>query len=169
LSGDRSDSDALEVTSTETYGIPTLLAAGILERYCRDSFTRSACSDRVLRDHLAFMLGDLIKERLPAPREKEYRYDVDIEMVNRVYLTRAIVRRRTTANERSGSAEPPAAGSAGTEGSAAVGASGKSQSENDFLLDRAFQRPVAFGYRAVKFNFRDADATPSLSAGKAKQ
>ena len=199
---ERNDSEELQIPFAETYGIPTMLASGLLESYCRDPFTREVCTDKNLRKHLAFVLGDKVREKM-SPTSGEFRYVVQIELVNRVYLTRAINRRRSTANSneagltpRTSPAKDPSPPAVQGVNAAAIpgasplpsneaklpadtalvlGSSGKSQDGNDVSLDRTFQRPIVFGYRAVRFSFDEegqgivssrAGQTSNKAAGK---
>ena len=173
LSLERNDSEEFQIPFAETYGLPTMLAAGILERYCTDPFTGDVCLDSNLRKHLSFVLGDSVQERL-APGQ-DFRFNVEIELVNRVYLTRAINRRRGegSSNELgSGPKDAPPTANAGQANQAAqltgtsqasrspetpieIRSSFKSEGGSDVSLDRTFQRPVVFGYRAVRYSWGD--------------
>jgi hypothetical protein len=168
FSWDRKDSEELEIVFAETYGIPTVMAAAILANYCRDPFSQSACIEKNVRDHLSFLMGGKVKDLLPGTGN--YRFDVQLHFVYRAYLTRAINRRSAASVAREANSErptPPAApvatGAApqGQPSAAAPGidASAKSRSDRESSLDRAFQRPIVFGYRAVKKSFDGIDTS----------
>jgi hypothetical protein len=95
--GSRQDNDLLEVRIpfAETYGVPSALAVGRLARYCDSAFTRDICTDITLRKHLSYVTPVVF---LKATDEKtgrpHYLVDVEIALVNRVYLTRSIEQTR---------------------------------------------------------------------------
>jgi hypothetical protein len=165
---DRKDSDELEIVFAETYGIPTVIAAAILANYCQDPFSQSACIEHNVRDHLSFLIGGKVKDLLPG--SNNYRFEVQLHFVYRAYLTRAINRRsaasvsRTANSERATPPAAPIAGGAAPQGQQSttapgIDATGKSQSDRESSLDRAFQRPIVFGYRAVKKSFKGVDTS----------
>jgi hypothetical protein len=93
----RQDSDIVEVKIpfAETYGVPSLLAAGKLARFCEDPFTRDVCSDETLRNHLSYVTPDVMaKAADPKTGRLRYLVEVEIALVNRVYLTRSIEQTR---------------------------------------------------------------------------
>jgi hypothetical protein len=166
FSRSRKDSEELEIVFAETYGVPTVLAAAILAKYCQDPFTRSVCDEERVRDHLTFLMGSAVKELLP--NSKDYRFEVELHFVYRAYLTRAINRRLDAIVTKEASSEratlpvaPSVAGSAPqapqSTTAPGVSASGATQSDRESSLDRAFQRPIVFGYRAVKKTFTGED------------
>lgn len=150
FSSSHSDSEELEIVFAETYGIPTVIAAAILERYCQDPFSQAACVEGNVRKHLSFLMGGAVKEFLP--NTNKYRFEVQLHLVYRAYLTRAINRRLAANVTREATSEREA-----PEGTtpAAPGATAtrKFQSDRESSMDRAFQRPIVFGYRAVKRSF----------------
>jgi hypothetical protein len=172
FSGDRKDSEELEIVFAETYGIPTVMAAAILGNYCQDPYSQSACIEQNVRDHLSFLMGGKVKDLLP--NSKNYRFEVELHFVYRAYLTRAINRRIAASVMKEANSEratplaaPGAAAGAAPQGqpsTAAPGidASGKSQSARESSLDRAFQRPIVFGYRAVKKSFKGIDTSAEV-------
>lgn len=170
FSRDRKDSEELEIVFAETYGVPTVVAAAILAKYCQDPYSQSACIEQNVRDHLSFLMGSAVKDLLPNSRN--YRFEVQLHFVYRAYLTRAINRRLAATVAREANSEratPPAApgataASPGQPSTAAPGidASGKFQSDRQSSLDRAFQRPIVFGYRAVKKSFKGADTVEAV-------
>jgi hypothetical protein len=166
LSGNRKDSEELEIVFAETYGMPTVMASAILANYCQDPYSQSACIEQNVRDHLSFLLGSEVNEHLPG--SKQYRFEVQLHMIYRAYLTRAINRRNAASIAREGSSEPASAPGASNAASPApqgqvsiatpsLAVSAKSESSRETSLDRAFQRPIVFGYRAVKKSFKGID------------
>jgi hypothetical protein len=164
FSWDRKDSEELEIVFAETYGIPTVMAAALLSYYCQDPYSRSACVEQNVRDHLSFLMGSKVKDLLP--RTNRYRFEVQLHFVYRAYLTRAINRRSTASVNKAADskrATPPASAEvpAGQQAvsSPGIDVSGKMESERDSSLDRAFPRPIVFGYRAVKMSFKGVETS----------
>lgn len=94
----REESDLVEVKIpfAETYGVPSLVAAGKLAQFCEDPFTAEICTDRILRQHLSFVAGQLDSLGTdPVTGKPFYLVDVELALVNRVYLTRSIDQVRT--------------------------------------------------------------------------
>jgi hypothetical protein len=93
----RQDNDILEVKIpfAETYGVPSVLAAGKLARFCADPFTANVCTDSTLRQHLSYVTPGLFEKVFdPKTGTPRYLVDVEIALVNRVYLTRSIEQTR---------------------------------------------------------------------------
>jgi hypothetical protein len=90
--------EELFLTEVRTYGLPSADAADLLKAFCTAEKTKHACSDIMARQHLERVVGDN-KEGKPRVHQKyvsdkkgnqRYRIRIDIVMVNRVYLARAI-------------------------------------------------------------------------------
>lgn len=156
-SSSRNDSEELEIAFAETYGIPTVIAAAILDRYCQDPFSQAACVEDNVRKHLSFLMGGAVKELLPYTRK--YRFEVQLHLVYRAYLTRAI-NRRLAANVTREAASEREAPSGSTTPAPGAAATRKFQSDRESSMDRAFQRPIVFGYRAVKKSFTGIEEEP---------
>lgn len=86
-----SDTVELKIPFAETYGVPSALAAGKLTYFCSNPFTKDICKDKTLRNYLSYVApGVLYKEIDPESGRPRYLVDVEIALVNRVYLTRSI-------------------------------------------------------------------------------
>jgi hypothetical protein len=153
----QSDSEELEIAFAETYGIPTVIAAAILDRYCQDPFSQAACVEGNVRKHLSFVMGDDVTALLPGTNR--YRLEIQLHLVYRAYLTRAI-NRRLVANVTREAASEREAPAGSTPAELAAMATRKFQSDRESTLDRAFQRPIVFGYRAVKKSFPGTEEKP---------
>jgi hypothetical protein len=96
LGGSYQDDDLVEVRIpvAETYGVPSGIAAGRLSAYCADPFTRDYCTDITLRRHLSHVARGLFDKKLDASGALYYLVDVQLALVNRVYLTRSIEQKR---------------------------------------------------------------------------
>jgi hypothetical protein len=97
LSGSTEESEVIEVKipTAETYGLPSLTAAGQLTLYCQDPFTANVCTDDTLRRHLGYVTPDMWLTGIdPDTGRLRYLVDVEIALVNRVYLTRSIEQTR---------------------------------------------------------------------------
>jgi hypothetical protein len=196
-----SDDVLLKIPFVETYGLPSLLANYRLNLYCADPFNKDVCSDETLRRHLGFVTQGLFDTEInPETHQLRYVMDVELALVNRVYMTRAIEQKRARGGDRAasldfggqsvtlpnqaGSATPPSADPAAggappsskqivdgslvkSEGATPHGAaSANSAWDADLELKETFERPVAFGYRAVKLHFLYDLNHPNLAPGQ---
>jgi hypothetical protein len=183
--------EELFLTEVRTYGLPSSDAADLLKGFCTAAETKNVCLDASARQQLERTVGDdkdgtaRIYQKYISDKKgsQRYRIRIDIVMVNRVYLARAIRNlnqsgsaegARVTVTVQPG-AEPPARAdnaapppnpdrveleamrkrleelekqSSGTTGASA--AYGRSR-DREALLNEAFDRPVAIGYRSVRF------------------
>jgi hypothetical protein len=86
----------LKIPNAETYGVPSLVAGKYLEDFCKDTASRGVCTQQGARNELLSNVGsevtDLVKCPDPAkdPCRKDYRLDIEILLINRVYMTRSI-------------------------------------------------------------------------------
>jgi hypothetical protein len=192
------DDIELNIPFAETYGVPSLLANYRLNLYCADPFNKDVCSDKTLRTHLGFVADGMFDTFVdPETHERRYRADVQLALVNRVYMTRAIEQKRMRGGDRSANLKvssadgeqqaptvaPPAdpAPSANPPSSqdlmkkslptpdrlTAQGELSSGQSWNANLgLKETFERPITFGYRAVKIQFFTDLNRPNLAPGQ---
>ena len=183
--------EELFLTEVRTYGLPSSDAANLLTEFCTAEKTKHACSDIAARRQLVRTVGDdkstgkprvLLKYVSDKKGNQRYRIRIDIVMVNRVYLARAIrnLNQSGTAEgarvsvtvqpnaqaaadgSPSGTANPDRPDieamrkrleeiekqSSGSTGGSAV--YGRSR-DREALLNESFDRPVAIGYRSVRF------------------
>jgi hypothetical protein len=173
--------EELHLIGVSTYGLPSVRAAQLLKTYCTADDTKTDCSQATARRHLRPIVGDRIFAEYFDPQGKIYHpLEVDIVMVNRVYLARAIVHMRRAGSTQGGSARIMAPrnddGVAAEAATAALTpqdvaalkkrlddlekqvararAGGALAFESSFgsemALDERLDRPVAFGYRSVR-------------------
>lgn len=178
LSGSRRDTDSMElrIPFAETYGVPSIVASSILDRLCETKLG-NVCSDEGLRRHLTYVAGP-IDDIAEDPESKTLRYLVDVELifVNRVYIARSIEQRRGSGSWRSiggnyGAGSPsenmnkqpsdPGKPNAianieikpPSDKNPAAVVQQDYREDASLELKQTFQRPVVFGYRAVKKSF----------------
>jgi hypothetical protein len=177
------DNDTVEVRIpfAETYGIPSLLASGVLQRYCDDPYTGPVCKDANLRNHLNNVRAGMYDvEDDPDTGQKRYAVDVELVLINRVYLVRSIEQTRSLGRTQSTalrafvdtvSDEAKTAAAAAAAGDAKAIEQLKalqsvldklkinvpggvlsltSGSDSLFELKQTFPRPIVIGYRAVR-------------------
>jgi hypothetical protein len=177
------DNDMVEVRIpfAETYGVPSLLASAALQRYCDDPFTGAVCRDANLRKHLSNVRAGMYDpEEGPETGQKRYAVDVELVLINRVYLVRSIEQTRSLGRIQSAglrafvdtvSEEAKVVASAASSGDTKAAEQLKalqsvldklkldmpggvlsltSGSDSYFELKQTFPRPVAIGYRAVR-------------------
>ena len=83
--------EELRLTDVRTYGLPSIRAMEALLRYCTDEKTKDDCLESTARKHLARIVGSRIYKKY-VDEEGVSRFGVEIEivLVNRVYLTNQI-------------------------------------------------------------------------------
>jgi hypothetical protein len=189
------DDVELTIPFVETYGIPSVVATKILRKYCVDN--AEVCNDTVLRRQLSFVSPAVFDYDTVAFRENNqlhYYANIDLELVNRVYLARSIEEHRGRASGRSASAsysgsglipaspvpnKSPTNAEGGDQGAAGNVAkptpaahegkdvvSALSVSEDKSDLNRVFDRPVVIGYRAVKIQIKQDFDQQALTSGQ---
>jgi hypothetical protein len=171
--------EVIRIPVAETFGAPAAAAYDRLDQWCSDAKTKSRCTDDTYaRSLLAFAVDPGVR----AVREGEYSNPLQLRLITRVFLTREIQhqRRQTSARGASGnssgqprdSTTPSTAAPDGSNvaahansdadaaartASVPAGAQGASGSVSrgdgfDIEIKETFQRPVAFGYRAITFD-----------------
>jgi hypothetical protein len=189
------DDVELTIPFVETYGIPSMAATKILTKFCVEN--GSICKDAILRRQLSFVspaVFDYDTTAFRATGELHYYANIDLELVNRVYLATSIQEHRGKASGRSASASAfgpgfaPAAATAtkvSTEAGATPSGSGadaaktapapiegansvsaQSVSEDKSELKQDFDRPVVIGYRAVKIPISQDFDQQALTSGQ---
>jgi hypothetical protein len=95
----------VSIKRTETYGVPYLVAENALVKFCEEDFP-SACQDRALRKVLSTRVGLQIFETGvdKKTQESRYRMAVEVGLINRVFMTRAIETRLVHAQSVAGQA-----------------------------------------------------------------
>ena len=169
--------EELRIPVAETYGVSTRAGYIGLDEWCKEPATKIRCTDRFVRNLMAFALGEQL---LAKQADGQYRARLQLSLVTRVYLTREIQQRRQIQDGRGIVAQgPAAAGKAGDMAPPATGTpppagqtpqpslasierlvSTPAAGSNDQVsiltssgvevsLQQVFQRPVAFGFRTV--------------------
>jgi hypothetical protein len=161
-----SDSDTeLSITNTETYGVPYLVAANALVKFCRVDFP-IACSDDALRRVLSTRLGpqvfDVVVDKNTGTQQ--YRMTVEVGLVSRVFLTRSIEMRLAHDKGITGgprvNAEPTKSSSGTNSPPTGEGKAPHDSSDSERLSERnelaltfdgrTLDRPVVFGLESVR-------------------
>jgi hypothetical protein len=95
----------VSITRTQTYGVPYLVAENALVKFCEDDFP-PACEDLALREVLSTRIGPQIFDVVENKRTgvKQWRMAVEVGLINRVFLTRAIETRLMRAQSLTGRA-----------------------------------------------------------------
>jgi hypothetical protein len=142
--------DEIQIPVSETYGVPVLEAFARLRAWCNDPEIAGICSDETARRLLAFTRGD---EVLTKENDK-YVYDIRLRLITRVFLTREIQQRRIRKDRKGVEAAAKSNSSLSEGGQDSVGpgsATAKMDQSNntEFGLQKVFQRPLVFGYRAI--------------------
>jgi hypothetical protein len=168
--------EEIQIKGVETYGVSAVEAIVRFNRWCADLKTKTYCDDSFVRQALAFAVSDLVlatKDSKDGDKaKKEYATRLELQLVTRVYLTREIQQRRL--DQTAGSAaiqaladpsvakpasnlapdKPADQDSGGNKSLSASGVPGAKISivrsdDVNISLKETFQRPNAFGYRAV--------------------
>ncbi len=172
----------------ETYGVLSTVALDRLEKHCA---AHPECADSFVRQHLAFVSPGVMQvdDSVSATGQGGYLVDVAVELVNRVYLVRAIDEKinnqqsRTSTASISRAAPPAAKPSAGADSSAAATQPAAVSSDQSFSgkadssfgagssLKQIFERPLVIGYRSVKLGLASnggVGPAPNLVPGQSQ-
>lgn len=171
------ENEVIRIPVAETYGAPAAVAYDRLALWCDDPKTKFRCTDTYARSLLAFAVDPGVR----TVRDGEYTNPLQLRLITRVFLTREIEhqRRQTSARGASGNTagqprdnttpttapddsnvpakinnDADAVARTATVPAGPQGGSG-SLSRGDGLdieIKETFQRPVAFGYRAITFD-----------------
>lgn len=88
---DSQEMSEFQITSTATYGVPSMMATSRLAQLCTDPFTRQICTPKVARRELSMVVGRKAEE---TNADGAYALDVELILIGRVYLTRSIAQHR---------------------------------------------------------------------------
>jgi hypothetical protein len=164
----------VKISAAESYGLPGLIAEAELIKFCEDAVLKVQCSEMEARKQMSIVVGDKIFDQVEDLKTKRLRprFSVEIALVSRVFLTRSIhttIRRTGSAsasassNANVGSAPVPAKPEAGGQETEAAkpnaatpntpGVTSSLQFGNSSVISTVdvLQRPVAFGYRSVRW------------------
>jgi len=156
LGGSSSDTITLHVPVAETYGVPSLIASGHLVDYCRR--TPRICTSSLIRDQLSSVVGG-INDKMKDDRTKD-RFDVELYVVNRIYMTRSIEQSDSISSMVNASAKDsaapdaakPADGAGGTDAAPTGSLAARASEDSTTGASQVLTRPVVFGFRAVHFD-----------------
>lgn len=95
-SRDETTIEELRIPTAETYGIAPAPAALRLLAWCAQAEHKTTCSDAFARRLLAFTLGDEVLQKANGV----YTSKLELQIVTRVYMTRAIEQRRLESGAR---------------------------------------------------------------------
>jgi hypothetical protein len=177
---DTEEFEDIEIPTAETYGAAPEDVFLAYLNWCKDGDNKIRCSEKYARNLLEFSVAPDVKKQTDG---KNYDYDVEFQIVTRVFLAREIVHRRRVSSAKAGLAKisPDATSGANASQSSVVAADadiaartatdanstvqaasaaspGSSISSgaalvqsvgSEIKLSEVFQRPVAFGYRAL--------------------
>ncbi len=182
----------VSITRTQTYGVPYLVAANALVQFCDGPFS-FACTDEALRQILSTRVGAQIHEKVVDKAGRcRMRMDVELALINRVFLTRAIKTRLVQARNVEGQAAfnpvakapvAPAAASAerpetktGRTGGPATESessdeSGSASEQSGLAVSfdgKLMERPVVFGFESARYvpEATPCSSTPNAVAGE---
>jgi hypothetical protein len=141
--------DEIRIPVSETYGVPTLQAFARLHAWCNAPETTGICSEKFARRLLAFVVGDEVLTK----QNGKYVYEIRLRVITRVFLMREIQHRRISKGRR-GIEASTKSNSSRLEGenSTGMGSAAAKTDRSDSTeigLQRMFQRPLVFGYRAI--------------------
>jgi hypothetical protein len=168
---DDSSVEQISIKSVETYGISPVDGVLKLDAWCSVAENKRYCADSSVRKILAFTVSD----KVLGTKNGEYTSRIELRLVTRVFLMREIEHRRALNSAAGGVlqvlADPlkepavkdgaPKPEAPAEEAAAAVGrnlaASGSTGAKiallhndgTEMRLAEVFQRPLAFGFRAV--------------------
>ncbi|MBB5052785.1 hypothetical protein HNQ36_002759 [Afipia massiliensis] len=173
-------STEVKIAAAETYGLSTLVSEAALEKFCTDAVYGVVCTDAGARRQMSIIVGNKIYDEVkdPASGRSKPRFSVEIALVTRVFLARSIrttIRRAGSANATGSATEGDAiipANSPKAEnakpgdappdllakqpaaivpGSPGVVTSLQFGNSSIISTVETLQRPVAFGYRSVRW------------------
>ncbi|PDT64004.1 hypothetical protein CO683_40910 [Bradyrhizobium ottawaense] len=172
---DDSSIEQISIKSVETYGVSPVDGVLKLDAWCSAAENKRYCADGSVRRILAFTVSD----KVLGTKNGEYTSRIELRLVTRVFLMREIEHRRAlnsaaggvlqvladplkeAATVQDGAPKPEAPGRAAEEAAAGVGrnlaGSGATGAKiallhsdgTEMRLQEVFQRPLAFGFRAV--------------------
>jgi hypothetical protein len=163
----------VKISAAESYGLPSLAAEAELIKFCEDAILKVQCTDAEARKQMSIVVGGKIFEQIEDPKTKKPkpRYSVEIALVSRVFLTRSMhttIRRAgsgsasaSTNDVKAGGAPAPVNPEDGGQSTDAAksttpnvpGVTSSLQFGNSSVIStvETLQRPVAFGYRSVRW------------------
>jgi hypothetical protein len=170
--GDLNTSEKVSIPTVETYGVQYQYALDRLNEFCGAKTSAKYCSDGYVRAILAYTLGPLVMD---GDEQKHCKYRISLQLISRVYLSREFdisyeqenrLGASATRGSRSSAPDvtPEKNKSTSADGNAvnipaneiedkgnAAGASGQAflSGSSAEKLTNLYQRPLAFGYRAV--------------------
>ncbi|MGY8635588.1 hypothetical protein RAD15_24235 [Bradyrhizobium sp. 14AA] len=174
----------VKLAAAETYGVPAIVSEALLEEFCTDAYSKIFCTDENARKQMSIVIGSKIHDKVEDTKTGKSvpRFSLEIGLITRVFLARSIhtVIRYTGSASAAGSTKDASAAPSGP--AAAPSDSGKPadhrpgpaadgpnptgppgvvsslQFGNSSVVStiETLQRPVAFGFRSVRWTFGGA-------------
>lgn len=168
----------VKIAAAESYGLPALVAEAALTKFCSDPVLKVQCTQTEARKQMSIVVGDAIWEQVEDIKTKKPkpRYSLEIALVSRVFLTRwmqTTIRRAGSAGgsgsvgEKPEASDPPGVTPPKNGEDArsnvlarreatlpkAPGVTTSVEFGNSSVISTVdvLQRPVAFGYRSVRW------------------
>jgi hypothetical protein len=186
---DELDTEELRIPVAETYGAPAAAAFAEMDKYCHPPDLALTCTDEYARRAIAFAVTDRVLDTIIIDGKHEYTSYLQLRLVYRVFLAREIEHKRYRGGMRgaaTGAASPSTGSTAMVPETSAEGLGGTptarpattptpegrtqfpdseasvefSRSDSAIVeFSQIFQRPVAFGYRAITIALTPSDPT----------
>jgi hypothetical protein len=103
FSGNSQGTEEFQLSNVSTYGLPSARALKKLHEYCKKDDTKDDCNEATYRHYLWPILGDRIYlKNLDESGNEVYAIDIQLVIINRVYLARSIMHRRLTGRSEGG-------------------------------------------------------------------
>ena len=147
FAGSHERQTSFKIKGVLTYGVLAPDVEWKLKEYCEEIMHRAFCTEKGLRLQLSNILGDSINEMWtdPITGAKMKRYTVELSAVSRVYLVRSLE------TEILDSSEAEANAKGAVNGTEASGAADSQSNAHAHSALQTFERPLAFGYRSVRY------------------
>lgn len=180
LGASSASAQKIVLSHVQSYGAEAYASTALLVRFCSDPQTLGFCIEKSSRAQLAYMMDDDVLRTATAvdDNKQDYVFEIRIFVVYRIYLARGMqvgsgdgINTRLFSSE---SAKPPSAVTTSIEVAAkpvdgttpvvvktentddAIGSAAASRGDKRiFWTNEPFNRPLAFGYRAVSMGMRD--------------
>jgi hypothetical protein len=170
----------VKISAAESYGLPSLVAESELTKFCNDAVLKIQCTEAEARKQMSIVVGEKIFDQVEDPKTKKPkpRYSLEIALISRVFLTRwmqTTIRRSGSAGGAASVGQKPevpdtvddtvSKSGAAVKGTQAVrpevavpipkapGVTTSLEFGNSSVISTVdvLQRPVAFGYRSVRW------------------
>jgi hypothetical protein len=174
---DRSTTEEISIPTAYTYGVQPIEAFNHLSRWCDDPNTGWECQDQMARYIMEVAGIPKVQERNEDTRT--YRYNIELCMITRVYMTKVIVQRHIAGDSSGGSvgvsadvgaskalliqntdedtvnqgkrtsSDPQTTPDSSSTRNQTGSFSLTTKEGSTIVLSQTYDRPLVFGYRAV--------------------